>query len=131
MPDVMNRSQRSWLMSQVRSKDTKPEMIVRRLVHRLGYRYRLHVKGLPGTPDLVLASRRTVINVNGCFWHSHGCHRSSLPATRRQWWIQKFAANERRDRKNDRRLRRLGWQVVTIWECQLNDLDKLARRLQH
>lgn len=131
MPDVMSSARRSWLMSRVRSKHTGPEMIVRRLLHALGYRYRLHVRSLPGTPDLVFRSRRVVVNVNGCFWHYHMCPRSKVPESRHAWWTQKLLSNRRRDLRNSRKLQRQGWRVITVWECQMGDLDRLAKRLQH
>ncbi|MGA2498390.1 MAG: very short patch repair endonuclease [Tepidisphaeraceae bacterium] len=104
-------------MTAVKSKDTAPELAVRRLVHGLGYRYRLHVRGLPGTPDMVFPCRRKIINVNGCFWHAHGCGRCRIPATRRAYWLAKLKRNKARDQRNRRALRRLGWDVLTVWEC--------------
>src|SRR5688500_8375023 len=104
MADVLTARQRSFLMSQVKGKDTTPELIVRRLVHRMGFRYRLHVPELPGTPDLVFPARGKIINVHGCFWHDHGCARSTKPATRRRWWAAKFEANRKRDRRNNAKL---------------------------
>jgi DNA mismatch endonuclease (patch repair protein) len=117
-------------MAAVKSKDTVPEMIVRRLIHALGYRYRLHVRNLPGTPDLVFSSRRKVVLVSGCFWHGHTCGRCRLPASHREYWIGKIERNKRRDRKSRRALRHLGWQVLTVWECQLRDLADLKRRVR-
>ena len=105
-------------MAAVKSKNTSPELIVRRIVHKLGYRYRLHVAALPGAPDLVLPRLQKVITVNGCFWHKHGCGRCRIPATRREYWVAKIERNARRDRRNRRRLARLGWQVLVVWECQ-------------
>ena len=120
--DTLTQAQRSALMSRVRSKDSRPEMFVRRLVFALGYRYRLHVSGMPGRPDLVFSGRRKVIFVHGCFWHRHArCKLARLPKSRLEFWIPKLDANRRRDRKNVRALRRKGWAVLTIWECRLGN----------
>jgi DNA mismatch endonuclease (patch repair protein) len=116
-------------MAAVKSKDTTPELIVRRLAHSLGYRYRLHVRSLPGTPDLVFPSRRKIINVSGCFWHMHGCGRCRIPSSRRSYWLAKLKRNKQRDQRTRRALRRLGWDVLTVWECQTKDLQKLAQRV--
>lgn len=105
-------------------------MIVRRIVHRLGYRYRLHVRGLPGTPDLVFPARRKVIDVRGCFWHMHVCGRCRIPASRRDYWVAKLQRNKDRDRRTRRALSRLGWKVLTVWECQTTDGVALAERLR-
>lgn len=128
--DSVSRKQRSEIMSRVRSKDTGPEMLVRRLVFSMGYRYRLHVKDLPGRPDLVFRPRRKVILVNGCFWHRHrGCALARLPKSREEFWIPKLEANRERDEKNKRALRKAGWKVLTIWECQLGDIGRLRHRI--
>ena len=117
--DTLSREQRSERMSRVRSKDSKPELRVRRLVHSLGYRFRLHRTDLPGTPDLVFASRRKVIFVHGCFWHRHrGCPLTRLPKSKLDFWKSKLEANRRRDVKHKRQLTRLGWQYLVIWECE-------------
>ena len=119
-------------MSRVRSKDTKPELRVRRLVHGLGYRYRLHGRDLPGSPDLVFGPRRKVIFVHGCFWHRHeGCSRSRIPKSpeRRAFWREKLDGNARRDRENQEALRRMGWRVLVIWECETSDLARLTSRV--
>lgn len=112
-------------MSRVRCKDTKPEMVVRRLVHSLGYRYRLHKRTLPGRPDLVFAKRRKVIFVHGCFWHRHpvDCPLTRTPKTRLEFWKPKFEENRRRDLVNQAKLREMGWDFLVVWECQLKDLD--------
>jgi len=131
--DVVGKDQRSRLMSRIRGKDTTPEMIVRRLVHSLGYRYRLHVRQLPGCPDLVFASRRKAILVHGCFWHRHKCRKGrSMPGTRVRFWSEKLSRNQSRDRLVRSRLRRLGWRVLVVWECQLRPrkLPALAARLR-
>src|SRR5690348_15456508 len=106
-------------MSRIRGKDTRPEILVRSLVHALGFRFRLHRRELPGVPDLVFASRRKVIFVNGCFWHMHRCRYGAVkPATNSEFWAEKRSANVKRDRKNLSALRRQGWSVMTVWECQ-------------
>lgn len=117
-------------MSRVRGKDTRPEMVVRRLVHSLGYRYRLHDRKLPGSPDLVFASRRRVIFVHGCFWHQHACASGNrIPKSRVGFWRAKLEGNVARDRRATAILRKQGWRALTVWECQLNDRDRLAKRL--
>ena len=127
----MTTSQRSKLMSRIRGKDTTPELQVRSIVHRLGYRFRLHAKDLPGSPDLVLPRLGTVILVHGCFWHRHrGCRYATTPSTRRAFWQAKFDANVARDRRVSASLRRLGWSVITVWECQLRRPERVADRLQ-
>jgi len=129
--DTLSSSERSERMGRVRSKDTKPELRVRRLVHGLGYRYRLHGRALPGCPDLVFASRRRVVFVHGCFWHRHkGCPNCRLPKSRLDFWQPKLEANEKRDRRNRNRLRKLGWRVLVIWECETRDTKRLERRIR-
>jgi len=105
-------------MAAVKSKDTTPEMIVRRLVHAMGYRYRLHVQSLPGNPDLVFPRLRKIIFVSGCFWHMHTCGRCRIPSSRRGYWVKKLERNAARDERVQRALRRQGWRVLVIWECQ-------------
>jgi DNA mismatch endonuclease, patch repair protein len=117
-------------MGLVRSKDTKPEWVVRRLVHGLGFRYRLHVRSLPGNPDLVFPKRGKIIFVHGCFWHRHGtCKFTRWPKSRMEFWRPKLEANHERDQVHQRALRKLGWKVLIIWECQLKDQMKLAARI--
>jgi len=118
MADTFTKSDRSRIMAAVKSKDTAPERLVRKLVHALGYRYRLHVRSLPGTPDLVFPGLRKIINVNGCFWHMHRCPRCRMPSSRRAYWTAKLRRNARRDKRIQRELRQSGWQVMVIWECQ-------------
>jgi DNA mismatch endonuclease (patch repair protein) len=113
-------------MSRVRSKDTKPEIAVRKAAHALGLRFRLHRRELPGTPDLVFPSRQTAVFVHGCFWHRHRCVRATTPATNVDYWAAKFDRNVRRDARNAAELRKLGWRCVRIWECQTKDSRKLA-----
>jgi len=120
MADRFCKEHRSWLMSRVRGRDTGPERIVRSMLHRLGFRYRLHDPGLPGRPDLVLPKYRAVVFVHGCFWHRHrGCRRAATPKTNTQFWRRKFQKNRMRDERNRRKLSALGWKVVLIWECQV------------
>ena len=116
-------------MAAIRSKNTKPELVVRRMVHRLGYRFRLNVPELPGRPDIVLARHRKIIEVRGCFWHGHKCERFRIPATRRTYWKAKFARNIERDHSTLQKLRRLGWRVLVVWECDVSREQKLTRRL--
>ena len=131
MADTLTPSQRSALMSRIRSKDTQPEMIVRRILHGMGYRYVLHDKRLCGKPDLVFPSRRKVVFVHGCFWHGHACSMARRPKTNAAFWSAKFEANRRRDARDARRLRRLGWGVLTVRECatRMTDLGRLQWRL--
>jgi DNA mismatch endonuclease (patch repair protein) len=132
MPDTLTPVERSERMSRIRGKHTGPEMIVRRLVHRMGYRYRLHGKGLPGRPDLVFPARQRVIFVHGCFWHRHGdsaCKLARLPKSRRDFWIPKLDANKVRDVENQKKLRSLRWKSLVIWECQLKKPLLLERKI--
>ncbi len=131
MADPFTPAERSRIMAAVRSRDTAPEMIVRRLVHRMGYRYRLHVRELPGTPDLVFPRLRCAVAVDGCFWHGHRCGACRMPATRRDYWAAKIARNIARDRRTRRALRRAGWRVLVVWECQTrrDRIERLTVRL--
>jgi DNA mismatch endonuclease (patch repair protein) len=117
-------------MRRIRSKDTRPEMTVRKLVWRMGWRYRLHRHDLPGRPDLVFSSRHRVIFVHGCFWHSHLCHRTHVPRSNQSYWIPKLERNRERDRSNLRKLRTEGWSVLVIWECEVTDLKLVESKLQ-
>lgn len=128
--DTLTPQQRSYNMSRIRGKDTGAERVVRSLLHKMGYRFRLHNKKLPGKPDIVLPRFRVVIFVNGCFWHRHNaCRFATTPATRRAFWLKKFRDNVARDRRNTARLRRSGWRVYTVWGCRTRNHDALARRL--
>lgn len=130
MPERITQSQRSRIMAAVKSRDTKPELLVRRMVHRLGFRFRLHVADLPGTPDIVLPRLRKIINVHGCFWHCHTCRRGQRsPVANSEYWQAKRDRNARRDRRVARQLRQQGWGVLTVWECQTRDLAALAMRI--
>jgi DNA mismatch endonuclease (patch repair protein) len=129
--DTLSVDQRSLLMSRIRGKDTAPELAVRSLLHRMGFRFRLHRRDLPGTPDIVLPRHATVVFVHGCFWHRHaGCKGATTPKTRRAFWRAKFEANVERDRRNRRDLRKLGWKVLTVWECQIRKTDRLESSLR-
>jgi DNA mismatch endonuclease, patch repair protein len=130
--DTLSSEERSQRMSRVRSRDTKPEMVVRKLVHGLGYRYRLHSRSLPGQPDLVFAARRKVILVHGCFWHRHRCPLGDrLPKSRLDFWRPKLERNRTRDLRSLRALRRAGWAVMIVWECEIRKYpqDVLRERL--
>jgi len=116
-------------MKAVRGKNTGPEFTVRRLVHRMGYRYRLYRKDLPGKPDLVFPSRRKVIFVHGCFWHAHGCRIGQPPKSRLDYWIPKLKRNKERDAEKVEELNTLGWSVLTIWQCETRDMEALAERV--
>jgi DNA mismatch endonuclease (patch repair protein) len=131
--DTLTPDERSVRMSRVRGRNTKPELIVRGLVHGLGYRYRLHRKELPGRPDLVFPGRRAVIFVHGCFWHRHpkpACKLARLPKSRREFWEEKLSRNRERDIAVERRLNESGWRVLTIWECELRDLPLVETRVR-
>ena len=128
--DRMTPEQRHACMSHIRGKDTEPEWAVRRAVHALGFRYRLHVKTLPGKPDIVLPRHRKVIFVHGCFWHAHTCRAARhAPATHTRFWKEKFAKNVARDRQALRQLWQAGWQVLVVWECEAKDPDRLRALL--
>ncbi|MCY4557696.1 MAG: very short patch repair endonuclease [Chloroflexi bacterium] len=128
--DTRTPQQRRRIMQAVKSKDTKPELIVRRVLHRMGYRYRLHRKDLPGKPDIVFVSRRKAIFVHGCFWHAHDCPKGRLPKSRLDYWQPKLDRNKQRDRTKVEQLRSLGWSVLVIWQCQTADLEALSFCLQ-
>lgn len=129
--DTLSPLERSERMARVRSKDTKPEMRVRRLLHALGYRYRLHDRKLPGHPDLVFKGRRKVIFVHGCFWHRHdGCGLARLPKSRLDFWLPKLEGNRLRDARKLEELDQLGWTSLVIWECELKDMNLLEKRLK-
>ncbi len=130
MADVHEPEVRSYNMSQIKGKDTKPEMLVRKFLHGNGYRYRLHDKNLPGKPDLVLKKLNTAIFVHGCFWHAHeGCKYYVVPKTRTKWWKNKIYRNKSKDEENNTGLKKMGYKVITIWECELKR-DKREDTLQ-
>ncbi|MGN0923235.1 very short patch repair endonuclease [Ectopseudomonas mendocina] len=119
-------------MSRVKGKNTAPELVVRRLVFGMGYRYRLHLKNLPGRPDLAFPGRKKVIFVNGCFWHGHtGCRYGQLPKTRLEYWQDKIKRNKKRDEENIYSLETNGWQVLTIWQCELRNIEHLREKLSN
>ena len=131
MTDRITKERRSALMSRIRAKDTRPEMVVRRLLHRMGLRFRLHRRDLPGCPDIVLARHGAVVFVHGCFWHRHaGCVRTTNPKSNAPFWRTKFRENRIRDRRVQRQLSREGWRVVVVWECETTDIETLQRRLR-
>lgn len=126
----MTSDQRSRLMSKVKQKDTKPEKAVRSILHGLGYRFRLHRRDLPGSPDIVLPKYRLAVFVHGCFWHSHpGCKKASMPKTNTEFWRQKLEANKKRDLAAIDSLNALGWRVLVVWECETRDAGTLRSRL--
>ncbi len=131
MADVLTPQQRSFNMSRIRNRDTRPEMIVRSIVHQLGYRYRLHKTDLTGKPDIVLVRHRKIIDVHGCFFHMHKCkYGSVVPATNATFWKTKRLSNVERDRRNLRALRREGWRVMIVWECETRNLSTLSKRIE-
>ncbi|MGB4334419.1 MAG: very short patch repair endonuclease [Chromatiaceae bacterium] len=128
MADTLTPAQRSERMSRVRGKDTAPEMKLRRLIHGMGYRYRLHVGDLPGKPDLVFPSRHALIFMHGCFWHRHAnCKLARLPKSKLDFWETKLEQNRQRDLGYRERLRAMGWRVLIVWECELHNLDHVSR----
>ena len=128
--DSLPPERRSWLMGRVTGKNTKPELVVRRLLYGLGYRFRLHAKDLPGRPDIVFKTRHKAIFVHGCFWHGHdGCRKARLPSTRTEFWADKIEANRARDARKEGELRALGYDVLTLWECDLKDLATVSATL--
>jgi DNA mismatch endonuclease (patch repair protein) len=130
MADHLTAQERSAFMARIRGRDTKPELVVRRLLHALGYRFRLHHKALPGKPDVAFTKRRKAIFVHGCFWHGHdGCAFSHVPKTRPDYWSAKFQVNRARDARNLADLKSCGWDAVVVWECELRDETELTARL--
>jgi DNA mismatch endonuclease, patch repair protein len=130
MADVFSKAQRSAIMARIRGAHTRPEKTVRTFLRKSGLRLQLNAALLPGKPDILIPDRRTAVFVNGCFWHGHGgCKRAALPATRAEFWRTKISGNIRRDRRNKAALKKLGWQVVTIWQCQLTP-KKIAARFR-
>ena len=129
--DSLDEAGRSKLMAAIRKRDSKPELLVRRVAHSMGYRFRLHKKGLPGTPDLVFSSRKKVIFVHGCFWHRHSCPSGRKhPKTNLDYWEPKLRRNRARDLKNRQDLASAGWETLVIWECELADLEPVSMRIQ-
>jgi len=131
MTDVFSQEERSWIMSRVKGRDTKPEILVRSFIFRMGFRFRIHRSDLPGTPDIVLPRHSMVIFVHGCFWHGHKhCPRSKRPTTNKNFWNEKLDGNIKRDERYRRVLRQMGWKVLIIWECETKNPEKLLRKLE-
>jgi len=133
MARVKTKAGRSRIMSAIRSKNTRPELLVRRALWKAGYRFRTHARNLPGKPDLVFSRKQTVVFVHGCFWHMHsepGCPDSKLPVSRREYWIPKLMKNVERDRRNEQELSNVGWNVITIWECETKEEAYFHKLLQ-
>lgn len=130
MVDRISKEHRSWNMSRIRGKDTCPEKLLRSMLHRAGYRFRLHHPGLPGKPDIVLPKYHTVVFVHGCYWHRHrGCSNATMPQSRTEFWQKKFNDTIERDTRKENELKKLGWRVVTVWECEIKNNPQLA--LEH
>tara|TARA_B100000315_G_scaffold30464_1_gene25853 strand:- start:1196 stop:1612 length:417 start_codon:yes stop_codon:yes gene_type:complete len=123
MVDRVSEEKRSWIMSRVGSRNTKPEIIVRRFLHAKGFRYRLHNKNIIGKPDLSNQKRKIAVFVNGCFWHRHGCKRTTTPETNKEFWLEKFNKNIKRDRENIKTLKKDNWTVIVVWECEIKELE--------
>jgi len=131
MTDIITTNERSRIMSLVKNKNTQPELLVRRLIHNAGFRYRLHDKKLPGTPDIVFSKKRKVIFVHGCFWHRHEqCSLARLPKSNQEFWLKKLENNRVRDKLNLQKLNETGWEALVLWECELRDIESLKRRLK-
>lgn len=129
--DTVTKEKRSWMMSRIKGKNTKPEVLVRSLLHRMGYRFRIHVKELPGNPDIVLPRYKTVIFVHGCFWHQHDCKVGTrVPKSNHDYWIPKLARTKERDLLHRENLFTLGWNVLVIWECMVSDRNSLSNTLR-
>ena len=129
MTDILTPQERSALMGRIRGVDTKPELFVRRALHALGYRFRTHVRGLPGRPDVLFSKRRAAVFVHGCFWHRHGCRKTYTPRSREQFWQTKFTGNVERDRRDQQRLASDGWRVFVAWECEIETDQMFMDRL--
>ena len=132
MADHLSKEKRSWNMSRIGSKNTKPELIVRSFLHGIGMRFRLHSNKLPCKPDIILPKYQTVVFVHGCFWHQHGCKNSTIPKTNKKFWVEKFQKNKNRDKKNKDELIKLNWKVLVIWECEINkkELETLVTNIK-
>ena len=136
MADILTKEKRSWNMSRIKGKDTKPELLLRSLLHRSGFRFRLHDKKLPGKPDIVLPRYKTVIFVNGCFWHRHsGCRYAYTPKSGQEFWFKKFESTVKRDKEKEEKLKEKGWDVIVVWECELKRngdevINKVSSRIK-
>ena len=129
MSDIFSQTKRSDIMSKISSKDTKPEILVRKFLFSKGFRYRINVKTLPGKPDIVLPKYKTIIFVNGCFWHGHNCKKGKLPSSNTDFWKEKISNNTSRDAKNSDLLVKLGWKVIIIWQCEISKIDNRTKIL--
>jgi DNA mismatch endonuclease (patch repair protein) len=129
MTDRVSEKTRSYIMSTVGSKNTGPEMSVRKMLHAMRYRYKLHQRNLPGSPDISFPKKKKVIFVHGCFWHGHNCGYGRLPKSKIAYWSAKVEANKARDKKNIEKLKNLGWKSIVVWQCQLKDMNKIQQRL--
>jgi DNA mismatch endonuclease, patch repair protein len=129
MADCFTKAKRSWVMGQIRAKDTEPERALRRILHQSGFRFRLHGNDLPGKPDIVLKKYRTLIYVNGCFWHGHHCQRGRRPGSNKSYWVGKIEGNIRRDARIARKCRQMGWKRIVVWQCQLRQPEKVQQRV--
>lgn len=127
--DVFKKSERSQIMARIKTRDTAPELIVRRICYALGHRYRLCVKGIAGSPDLVFSKSRKLIFVHGCFWHRHSCARGAVPKTRTEFWRNKLDGNRRRDRRVQRQLKAQGWKILVVWQCETGNPARLNKRI--
>jgi DNA mismatch endonuclease (patch repair protein) len=131
MTDIVSKEARSRMMSGIKGKNTKPEILVRSMLHKMGYRFRLHMNNLPGKPDIVLPKYHTVVFVHGCFWHRHsGCKYAYIPKSRSDFWNEKFFKNIERDKVNREKLQKAGWVVLTVWECETKNVDLLSMTLE-
>lgn len=128
--DRVSKEKRSAIMSSVGTKDTLPERIVRSLLHRKGYRFRKNYPGLPGRPDIVFTKKRKVIFIHGCFWHGHNCKKGRPPKSRKSYWTPKLLANKQRDRRSTRALKREGWEVLTVWGCEIKNISSVVRKIE-
>ncbi|MCK7615527.1 very short patch repair endonuclease [Roseibium sediminicola] len=128
--DTRTPEQRRRIMQSVKSKNTAPELVVRKLLHSMGFRFRLHPKDLPGKPDIVFRSKKRAINVNGCFWHGHGCPKGQLPKSRLEYWGPKITANKARDARKRSELEELDWRLLDVWQCEIDDHDALEKKLR-
>lgn len=129
MADRITKAQRSRNMARVKNKNTAPELIVRKTLHRLGFRFRLYRSDLPGNPDIVLPRHHKIVFVHGCFWHGHTCPRGKRPSTRQDFWNRKLDGNQKRDKANQDKLKELGWEILIVWECQVKNVDNLEKQL--
>jgi DNA mismatch endonuclease (patch repair protein) len=131
LTDIFSEEKRSWIMSRVKGYDTKPELLIRSMIFRMGYRFRLHRNDLPGKPDIVLPKHKKIIFVHGCFWHGHkNCARAKRPTTNEEFWNEKLDENIKRDKRYYRESRKLGWKVLVVWECETKNIDKLQKKLE-